>query len=221
MKRIKIKTICHQMSDIRRLKLLLVISAVTTAICVALLVYGTLQEISFDNIPEDRALLRYHLIDNEKVQDLSARKLQGNVSTPSSAPSLVPFNTSSLPSSAPSLVPSTNPSSSDTSAPTSQPTSDPTSQPSTRPTYQLSTRPTYQPSSQSASLVNNKSSKNDRQYSDGAVVGIFFACLIVLVAIAGAAYYIKYRKIYNPLNEPNNKKSQFSDDEFVVHSFYN
>jgi hypothetical protein len=210
------------MSDSRRLKLLVVISAITTAICIALLDYGTLQEISFDNIPQDRALLRYQLIDNEKVQDLSTRKLQKNSSTsePSSAPSLVPFNTSSLPSSAPSLVPSTNPSSSDTSAPTCQPTSNPTSQPSTRPTYQPLTRPTYQPSSQSASLAYNKSSKNDRQYSDGAIVGIFFACLIFLVAIRGAAYYIKYRKVHNPFNKPSNKKSQFfdddSDDEFVV-----
>mmetsp|Transcript_22729 Transcript_22729/g.21954 ORF Transcript_22729/g.21954 Transcript_22729/m.21954 type:complete len:204 (+) Transcript_22729:85-696(+) len=197
------------MSDSRRLKLLVVISAVATAIFVALFVYGTLQEISFDNIPRYRALLRYHLIDDEKVEDLSGRKLQGNVSTsePSSAPSLVPFNTSSLPSSAPSLVPSSpNPSSSNASAPTSQPTSNPTIQPSTRPTYQPSTRLTYQPPSESASLINSKSSKNDRQYSDGVIVGIFFACLIFLVAIAGAAYYFKYRKIYNPLNEPSNKK---------------
>jgi hypothetical protein len=221
-------------------------SVVTTAICVILLVYGASKGISLERT-DLKDFRRFHLLDNRESQDpddprgiYSQRRLQKNVSTsevsiqPSSSPSSAPLGQSSssnssapsgqpssVPSSVPSSLPSSQPSSQPTSVPSSSDTSAPTGQPTSSPTNSSSIQPTRQPSTQEYIII-NKSSRNDRKVSDGGVVGIFFACLIFIGAIGGAAYYYKYRKIYNPLNEPNKgMKSQLSEDDFVLHSFYN
>lgn len=234
---------CHQMSSNRHLKVLLCMSIVTTALCVILLVYGASKKKHLERT-DLKDFRRFHLLDNLDSQDPEDPwggfyfqiRLQENVSInevsiqPSSllssarsaqSSSLNSSTPSGQPSSSPSLVPSSLPSSQPSFQPSSQPTSVPSSSDTSAPTGQSSLQPTHKPSIQEISMV-NKSSQNDRKVSDGGVVGIFFACLIFIGAIGGAAHYYKYRKIYNPLNEPNKgKKSQLLEDDFVLHSFYN
>lgn len=189
-------------------------------------------------------------LDFDRIDEVSFRKLQQD-NQPSSKPSSKPSSqqSASQPSFRPSGQPTSDPSSpSDAFTPSSQPSSVPSSQPSAQlsdqpsaqPSYQPSTQPSYQPSSQPSyqpsvqpssqssaqsssqnAMLQNKNSEDSSDISEGAIIGIFFSCFIILSAIVGVTYYIKCRKRYNPLHvPPNTKKSPFPEDEFVLSSFY-